>query len=492
MARLPRQLPVTLAAAAVALGACGASSTTPAAPSPPAATSTARTAAAPIDWPEFGSNPQRTNASDAATGIGAGDLARLTRRRVALPGTVDSSPIYLHGVTVAGASRDVFVMTTTYGRTLAVDAAGGQILWEFTPPALRSYEGSPQITNASPIADPHRRAVYAASPDGLIHKLALADGREQAGWPVAVTVSPTREKIAGSLNIAGRALVVVTGGYYGDQPPYQGHVVTIDRASGRRLHVFNSLCADRRRLIVPASCPVSDSAIWARAGAVVEPGGQRLLVATGNAPYDGHTSFGDSVLELTTAGLRLGQAYTPTEQASLNATDTDLGSSAPALLPGSLAVIGGKDGILRLLDLTHLDGRARARPLRTGGELQRIDGPGRAQLFSAPAVWHRMVFVANSGGLAAYALRGRRLHLRWSAAGHGSSPIVAGGLLWAYDVDAGKLDVYLPASGRLLASLDAGPGHWNSPVVAGGHVALPEGNANDHRTSGVLDLYSLG
>jgi hypothetical protein len=67
---------------------------------------------------------------------------------------------------------------------------------------------------------------------------------------------------------------------------------------------------------------------------------------------------------------------------------------------------------------------------------------------------------------------------------------VAGGLLWVFDVDAGQLDVYVPSSGRLLARLDAGPGHWNSPIVAGGRVALPEGNANDHRSTGVLDLYS--
>jgi hypothetical protein len=265
--------------------------------------------------------------------------------------------------------------------------------------------------------------------------------------------------------------------------------VSIARSSGRVLRVFNTLCADRRRLIVPSSCAASDSAILARGGAVVEPGGRRLLVATGNGPYDGHTSFGDSVLELDVATLRLRQVYTPTNQAALNASDTDLGSSAPALLPGGLVVAGGKDGILRLLDLARLDGRPTARPFRTGGELQQIRGPGGAELFSAPAVWRRTVFVANGGGTAAYTVSGRRLRLRWSAPGHGSSPIVAGGLLWVYDVDAGKLDVYLPATGRLLASLDAGPGHWNSPVVGDGRVALPEGNANDHRTSGVLDLF---
>ncbi len=481
---------LALTVSALALGACGAASTAGVPLGPPIGHRAASTpAAAAADWPEFGRDPARSDATDAASGIGAADLASLGRRRVQLPGTVDSSPIYLHGVDVAGTPHDVFLVTTTYGRTVAVDAAAGTILWTFTPGAIGAYSGSAQITNTSPVADPDRRFVYAASPDGLIHKLSLRDGREQAGWPVAVTRDPTREKLGGALNLVGGAVIAATSGYYGDQPPYQGHVVSIARSSGRVLRVFNSLCADRRRLIVPSSCAASDSAILARGGAVVEPGGRRLLVATGNGPYDGHTSFGDSVIELDAATLRLHQAYTPTNQAALNASDTDLGSSAPALLPGGLVLAGGKDGILRLLDLAHLDGRPTARPFRTGGELQWLRGPGGAELFSAPAVWHRTVFLANGGGTAAYAVSGRRLRLRWSAPGHGSSPIVAGGLLWVYDVDAGRLDVYLPATGNLLASLDAGPGHWNSPVVGDGRVALPEGNANDHRTTGVLDIF---
>jgi hypothetical protein len=162
------------------------------------------------------------------------------------------------------------------------------------------------------------------------------------------------------------------------------------------------------------------------------------------------------------------------------------------LLPGGLAVTGGKDGKLRLLDLRRLNGRRAGRPYRTGGELQKLAAPGGEQLFAALCVSHRTVFVASAGGTAAYALRGRRLHPRWGNGTHGSSPVIAGGLLWVYDIDGGGLNVYQPSTGRRLATLDAGGGHWNSPVIAGGHVALPEGNANDHATSGTLNLYSIG
>src|SRR5438094_165699 len=87
-------------------------------------------------------------------GITAANVSKLARQQVALDGTVDSSPIYLHGVRVAGATHDVFFVTTTYGRTEAIDAANGRVLWRFTPPAYGSYAGSYRITNMSPAPDP--------------------------------------------------------------------------------------------------------------------------------------------------------------------------------------------------------------------------------------------------------------------------------------------------------------------------------------------------
>jgi putative pyrroloquinoline-quinone binding quinoprotein len=452
------------------------------------------------NWPEFGLNPQRGDASDAATGISAGDLAHLRRLRIALPGTVDSSPIYLHGVTVAGAVRDVIVLTTTYGKTLALDAASGAVLWTFTPPGYSQWAGTPQITTASPVADPNRRSVYTASPNGLIHKLALADGSEEPGgaWPVSVTRDPVHEKLAAALNIDGPDVVVATGGYIGDIPPYQGHVVLIDRASGAVGAVFNTLCANRHALIAPSSCPASDSAILSRGGPVIEPGGRRLLLDTGNAPWNGSTDFGDSVLELTVPGLRLRQSYTPADQEELNTSDTDLGSSAPALLGQDRVALAGKDGIMRVLALSRLDGHPPSMSHATlGGEIQRLPIPGGGELFTAPAVWRRgggrtTVFVAGFGGTGAYALRGGRLHPLWANHDAGTSPILAGGLLYVYDPEVGGIEVYRPDSPHPLVKLPGAPGHWNSPIVVDGHIVEPEGNANDHSLSGTLDLFSAG
>jgi hypothetical protein len=50
--------------------------------------------------------------------------------------------------------------------------------------------------------------------------------------------------------------------------------------------------------------------------------------------------------------------------------------------------------------------------------------------------------------------------------------------------------VYTPGNGHELAQLPSGPVHWQSPIVVDGNIAMPEGNANDHATTGVLDVYS--
>jgi hypothetical protein len=486
----------------VALAACG--SGVPATVHTPTASiasipQATRAAAGELrEWPEFGLNPQRSDVSELASGITPAQLGRLRQTTVSLPGTVDSSPIYLHDVSVEGATHDAIVVTTTYGKTIAIDANTGAVLWAFTPPGYGRWAGSAQITVTSPLADPDHRWIYAASPNGLIHKLALANGSEAAGWPVSVTREPVHEKLGAAINIDGPDLVVATSGYIGDIPPYQGHVVLIGRSSGRLSSVFNTLCANRRELQIPSTCPASDSAILSRGGPIVEPGGRRILIDTGNGPWNGTTDFGDSVIELRFPSLELRQSFTPTNQEELNNGDLDLGSSAPALLGENRIVLAGKDGIMRVLALSRLDGhppsgaRARVHPL--GGELQRLAIPGGGQLFTQPAVWRRggrtTVFIADEHGTGAYVLRGGRLFQAWQNHTPGTSPVMAGGLLYVYEPDAGGIYVYRPGSPRAIAKLPGEPGHWNSPIVVDGRIVEPEGNANEHELSGKIEIFS--
>jgi len=85
--------------------------------------------AAAGDWTQFGWDVASSGASADPTGITAANAASLQRHQVALDGTVDASAIYLHGIEVKGARHDVFFVTTTYGKTIAIDAEEGSVLW---------------------------------------------------------------------------------------------------------------------------------------------------------------------------------------------------------------------------------------------------------------------------------------------------------------------------------------------------------------------------
>ena len=116
-----------------------------------------------------------------------------------------------------------------------------------------------------------------------------------------------------------------------------------------------------------------------------------------------------------------------------------------------------------------------------------------------PRAWSRLIwhdgtttrlFAADNGGTAAWTLSGGQLAPAWKNGNGGTSPVVADGLLFVYD-PGGGLRIYDARSGQQLADLPSGGGHWNSPIVVDGMIALPEGNANRHSTSGVLDIWRV-
>jgi len=438
------------------------------------------------DWPQFGWDVASSSAPPAATGITAGNVSSLHRRQVHLDGTVDAAAIYLHDVAVSGSIRDVFFVTTTYGKTIAVDADSGAVLWEYTPPGYSAWAGTAQVTNSTPAADPDRQHIYAASPEGRVQKLAIADGH--IVWTTAITLLPSREKIASPLKEFGGRVIAVTGGYLGDAPPYQGHVAVLDAQTGALQHVWNSLCSDRAGLIDPGSCRSTRSAIWGRAGAVIDAATGNIFVATGNGPYDGVTDWGDSVIVLDRDATRVLANYSPADNARLEGLDLDIGSTSPVLLGPDVLAQGGKDAQIRLLRISAIAGAT----AHTGNELQSV--PSGSMMLSTAAVWRSRtetwMFTADSGGTAAWLAANAGLTQIWSNQTPGTSPVIAGGLVYVYDPNGG-MRVYDPRNGTQIANLECGSGHWNSPIVVDGRIALPEGNANAHATSGALNIWSV-
>ena len=425
----------------------------------------------------FNVDVARTGVLSGDTGITPANVGSLQRRQIQIDAVVDSSAIYLHGAMVNGAAHDTIFVTTSYGRTMAIDVANGATLWRHTPDGYDAWAGSRQITNVTPVADPGRQFVYAASPGGRIEKLAVSDGH--AVWSTPVTKLPAREKLASPLTEFRGHIVAVTAGYIGDAPPYQGHVSILDAATGAVQSTWNSLCSDRPGILDPASCPQAQSAIWSRGGAVIDPATGNIFITTGNGPWDGRTAWGDALIELDPTATHMLGNWTPENTEALARTDMDLGTTSAALMAGGFIVQGGKDGILRLLSERTIAGTVPHR----GGELQAVQvrAGGRQRASTAPVVMRRggetWLIAADSVGAYAYRLRDGKLEPAWKNTTPGTSPVVAGGLLFTYE-PAGGLHVYEPETGREVAVLSCGAGHWNSPIVIDGRIILPEGTAN--------------
>jgi outer membrane protein assembly factor BamB len=452
---------------------------------------TAQAANNGTDWPTFGGDNTRTNANMAPTRITAANVGSMIRQQVTLSAPIDAGLIYLRGVQVNGASHDVFFGTTNVGRTVAIDANEAKVLWEFAPPGFdepralnpqRGTDDNPfgakQITNSTPVADANRQFIYAASADGKVTKISIADGK--AAWSTAVTKLPKIEKMDSPLSFVDGHVLVPTAGYVGDAGAYQGHVVMLNAGTGAIEHVWNSLCSDRLELLDPTTCPQAQSAIWGRAGIVIDPATGNLLFATGNGPYDGKTAWSDALIVLDPTMTKMLGNWTTTNNAELRQRDLDMGSTSPVLLGDGYIAQGGKDGTIRLLTMDLIKG---TEP-HQGNELQIVPTPNNAQLLSASATAKinntTYLFAAQGGrgggGTTAWTFGAdHKLQEAWKNTMGGNTPFYAGGLLFTYNAQAGGVQVFNATTGAAVATLESGPGHWNSVIVADNRIALPEG-----------------
>ena len=488
-----------LAALAVIVAGCGTDPETPIHRTGPIWTPAGSPAVAPPEdgaWPGFDFDAARSGFNPNEKTITSSTVGGLHRLwNVLLPAVADSTPILVPRLSFPdGSRRDVLYLTTKPGSLVALDAATGGILWV-------AKTSGPRYTTSSPVADLAHGVIYSYGLDGKLHQYRAATGQEVmgGGWPVLITTMPASEKGSSALNLGNGYVYVTTGGYPGDAPPYQGHVVAIDTTDGTS-HVFNSLCSDRTHVLAHNECSQNTSGIWSRAGVTIDPITGNIFMATGNGDFDankGGHDWGDTVLELNADATRLIDSYTPPNFQELQAGDTDLGSASPALLPTVLnshtpylAVQVGKDGQLRLLDRQNLSGQGG--PGHLGGALQTINAPGGCDTLSQPAVWTDpangkiWLFVTNScgtGGYQAVTAGDGTTTLRqvWEVKRGATSPVVAGGVLFA--ATGGNLFALDPHTGhQLWSSTERSAGgsiggiHWESPIVVGGRLYCTDEN----------------
>src|SRR5450432_350564 len=441
--------------------------------------------------------------------------------------TSGATPVFLSGVNTGAATQDLLFLVTQNGTLVALAANDGSVVWSKRP---APFNGSNLTTGAAAI-DPNRQYVYAYGLDGYVHKYAVGDGTEvvTGGWPELSTLKPNVEKGAAGLAIATPPggvsyLYAATNGYGGDGGDYQGHVTTVNLTSGTQ-NIFNAMCSNLFVHFIDNGTPRTNdcnlgtttppgpggrdgqmSGIWGRPGVIYDAQTNRIYFATGNGLFDANMSgdyeWGDSVLALnpdgTGAGLGIPKdSYTPASYVGLYAGDTDLGSTAPAILPSTsathphLAIQSGKDSCLRLINLDDMSGAGG--PGHAGGELNAAiscdttvngDAVGGSVVFPQPAVWVNPAdgttwfFVTNDVKIVAYHLDvsgAPTLSKPWSTGNGGTSPVIANGVLYyASNNIVRALD---PLTGNQLWSAAIGTIKWQSPIVVNGHLYITDNSS---------------
>ncbi|MFI5142589.1 MAG: pyrrolo-quinoline quinone [Thermoanaerobaculales bacterium] len=374
-------------------------------------------------------------------------------------GAIYGQPLVVPGVMLAGGSiHDLVLVATQYDSVYAFDAesvtganaaplwhtsfldegAPGVVVQPVTPWFVACDDISPEIgITSTPAVDLAGGTVWVVaktmetSNAGVsfvqrLHALDLASGQEKPGSPVVITAAvPGTAADAGPdglihfdplrhLNRPGLLLlggvVYIAFGSHCDVTPYHGWLLAYDASS---LAQLGAVC------ITPAG---SEGSIWMSGGAPAADDAGDLFLVTSNGTFNLDKSgadASDSLLKIAPVpgGMRILDSFTPFDQEMLNDGDVDLGSGGIMLLadqpsgPPHLAICGGKEGTLYLLDRDDLGGYQPT----SDKVVQSLPG-ALAGLYSTPAQFRDLVFVADSDSA------GGHLHAFQMVPGHGLAP----------------------------------------------------------------------
>lgn len=351
------------------------------------------------------------------------------------------------------------VIVATEGDTLyALDKGTGQVQWRTnvgTPVPLSSLpcgDIDPLGITGTPVYDPATGLVFAVAeisgPAHILVGVDLATGKVRVRRPVDIpSMDPRAHQQRAALALFKNMVYIAYGGLDGDCSDYIGTVVASRTDGSGPLYSF--------RVPTPR-----EGGIWAPSGPAIDAAGN-VYVAVGNgAITQGTWDHSDSILRLSST-LKLLDGFAPTQWGQDNASDADLGSMGPILLPGGLIFADGKAGLGYLLHANNLGG--------IGGQAA-VASICRA--FGGSALLGSTLFVPCDDGLREVIVGpGASLQLGWKVqAPIIGSPIVGGHTVYSLD-PGGTLYALDAASGNLRAMLSVGAtSRFATPTLSGNQV----------------------
>lgn len=471
-----------------------------------------------------GVNDQETILTPTSIKNGFGKLYSLP-----VDGQVYAQPLYVPSVVIPNVgTRNVLFVATEHNSVYAFDADSSSAtpLWQVNmgptllctsiPGCDRDLKPEIGITS-TPVVDVARQAIYVVAETYSggqatfkLHALNIATGREKTGSPVVISgqVSGTSSEGNGSvisfnpfmhfqrpglLNLNG--LIYIAFGGHQDTPPYHGWIFVYDGLSLRRVTI---------KCLSPDA---AYSGIWQGGEGITADNVGNIYLATGNGlltANSGGSDYGDAVVKMNALSTRLDVTgyFSPSNQATLNAADKDLGSGGVLVVPGSVAqaapyiIAGGKDGRIFLLNSSSLGGYNST----TDAVVQEFQATQQA--FSGKVYFNNALYTWGAGDrLRRFAFDGTSfsqasagtftnvfgysntpamsisangtsngiLWAAWSSNGHTSGTAYPGTL---HAFDASDVSVELWNSDQLPADAAGSWAKWCPPTVVNGKVYL--------------------
>jgi outer membrane protein assembly factor BamB len=447
------ELGLVVALALIEVG-CGSGASSPS-PGPTASLSPRPSLSSPpisADWPEYHRNSARA-------GVGPATPA-LSSPAVAWTAGLDAD-IYASPLVVAG-----HVLAATENNTVySLDLFSGSVVWKThlgDPVDAASLPcgniGPVTGITGTPAADVAGGRLYVVAflrtHHHMLFALSLVDG--SVVWQQDVDPAgsnPSVQQQRGALSVGPHYVYVPLGGLYGDCGQYHGYLEAVPLTGGGVLYYK-----------VPSA---REAGIWSPQGETIGLDGS-VYVVSGNGESRSQFDYSNSVIQLSPEVQSVRSYFAPTNWASLNASDTDLGSVGATVMASMGVVVAiGKEGVAYLLTAGNLGG--------IGGQVASkavCSGSWGGTAWSGSTV-----FVPCADGLYALAVSATSLGVTWHAS-HPilGSPIMAAGAVWAVEPDSGVLYALDPATGGVVWSKGVGAGaHFSTPAATEGFVVVPAG-----------------
>jgi hypothetical protein len=364
-------------------------------------------------------------------------------------GAIYAQPLWVPQLTVAGARHNVILVATQHESLYAfdadaypcvtlwhaslIDSAHGGTTGETSVPSAGTgaLVGSgygdiaPEVgVTGTPVIDPTTNTLYVVSKSvnastqffQRLHAIDITTGNERVtphSIDSTVTVPGNApDSVNGQVPfnprtahqrpglVLSNTVVYVAWASHEDTDPYHGWLMGFNASTLAPIAnaVFNSTPN------TVGTATYARGGIWMGGGAPAVDSSGYLYCITGNGTFNassGGPNYGDSVMKLSTAsGLSVADYFTPLDQASLDANDTDFGSGAATVLVDQpsgptphLVIGGGKEGNLFLMNRDNL-GKFNS----SSNKVVETVNLGNS-IFATPVFWQNNLYVAGVGPL---------------------------------------------------------------------------------------------